>query len=98
MRQPPSSTRAATLVPYTARFRAGGGADVRASHVGTGREGGSLISAELGGRTLTFSVGMAGAHWVNNALAVIAAVDALGGDLAAAGLADRKSTRLNSSH
>src|SRR3546814_9432425 len=26
-------------------------------------------------------------HWVNNALAVIAAVDALGGDLAAAGLA-----------
>src|SRR3546814_16317876 len=30
---------------------------------------------------------MAGAHWVNNALAVIAAVDALGGDLAAAGLA-----------
>src|SRR3546814_13498908 len=56
-------------------------------HVGTGREGGSLISAELGGRTLTFSVGMAGAHWVNNALAVIAAVDALGGDLAAAGLA-----------
>src|SRR3546814_13275850 len=30
---------------------------------------------------------MAGAHWVNNALAVIAAVAALGGDLAAAGLA-----------
>ncbi|API59297.1 UDP-N-acetylmuramoylalanyl-D-glutamyl-2, 6-diaminopimelate--D-alanyl-D-alanine ligase [Tardibacter chloracetimidivorans] len=68
-------------------FGSGEGADVRASHVGTGREGGSLISAELGGRTLTFSVGMAGAHWVNNALAVIAAVDALGGDLAAAGLA-----------
>src|SRR3546814_18629297 len=30
---------------------------------------------------------MAGAHWVNKALAVIAAADALGGELAAAGLA-----------
>src|SRR3546814_11249596 len=68
-------------------FGSGEGADVRASHVGTGREGGSLISADLGGRTLTFSVGMAGAHWVNNALAVIPAVDALRGELAAAGLA-----------
>ncbi len=68
-------------------FGSGEGADIRAAHVGAGREGGSLISAELGDRTLTFSVGMAGAHWVNNALAVIAAVDALGGDLAAAGLA-----------
>src|SRR3546814_8603830 len=46
-----------------------------------------LISAELGDRTLVFSVGMAGAHWINDALAVIAAADALGGDLAAAGLA-----------
>ena len=67
------------------------GADVRAVHVGAGRDGGSLVSAEIagddGGRTLTFSIGMPGAHWVNNALAVIAAVDALGGDLAAAGLA-----------
>lgn len=76
--------------PYAGRivtFGTGDGADVRAAHVGGAREGGSLISAELGDRSLTFSVGMMGAHWVNNALAVIAAVDALGGDLAAAGLA-----------
>lgn len=76
--------------PYAGRivtFGTGEGADVRAAHVGGTRGGGSLVSAELGERTLTFSVGMAGAHWVNNALAVIAAVDALGGDLAAAGLA-----------
>jgi UDP-N-acetylmuramoyl-tripeptide--D-alanyl-D-alanine ligase len=36
---------------------------------------------------LTFKVGMAGRHWVGNALAVLAAVDAAGGDLALAGLA-----------
>lgn len=75
---------------YAARiitFGSGEGANVRAAHVGASREGGSLVSAELDDRTLTFSIGMPGAHWVNNALAVIAAVDALGGDLAAAGLA-----------
>ena len=34
-----------------------------------------------------FRVGKPGAHWVSNALAVLAAVDAVGGDLALAGLA-----------
>ncbi len=49
---------------------------------------GRVVTAGLpGGRSLTFTVGMAGAHWVNNALAVIAAVDAVEGDLGLAGLA-----------
>jgi UDP-N-acetylmuramoyl-tripeptide--D-alanyl-D-alanine ligase len=45
------------------------------------------VTARLGTRRLTFKVGMAGRHWVGNALAVLAAVDAAGGDLALAGLA-----------
>lgn len=80
----------AHATPYAAKiitFGRGQGADVRAVHVTPHADGGSLIAAEIGTRTLTFSIGMAGAHWVNNALAVIAAVDALGADLAAAGLA-----------
>ncbi|MBU6206367.1 MAG: UDP-N-acetylmuramoylalanyl-D-glutamyl-2, 6-diaminopimelate--D-alanyl-D-alanine ligase, partial [Alphaproteobacteria bacterium] len=36
---------------------------------------------------LHFTLSQPGAHWVSNALAVLAAVDAVGGDLAAAGLA-----------
>lgn len=41
----------------------------------------------LGEERLTFKIGMAGRHWVNNALAVLAGVWAAGGDLALAGLA-----------
>ena len=63
------------------------GADARALSVTRADNGGSLVQAQIGERTLTFSIGMAGAHWVGNALAVLAAVDAAGGDLAAAGLA-----------
>ncbi|MGQ2931174.1 MAG: UDP-N-acetylmuramoyl-tripeptide--D-alanyl-D-alanine ligase, partial [Sphingopyxis sp.] len=36
---------------------------------------------------LCFNIAQAGAHWVSNALAVLAAVKAVGGDLPAAGLA-----------
>jgi UDP-N-acetylmuramoyl-tripeptide--D-alanyl-D-alanine ligase len=36
---------------------------------------------------LTFTISQPGEHWVSNALAVLGAVEALGGDLAAAGLA-----------
>jgi UDP-N-acetylmuramoyl-tripeptide--D-alanyl-D-alanine ligase len=39
------------------------------------------------GTRLTFKVGMAGRHWLGNALAVLAGVQAAGGDLALAGLA-----------
>ena len=49
--------------------------------------GGTLITADLGDRRICFTVGMAGEHWVSNALAVIAAVRAVGADLGAAGLA-----------
>lgn len=47
----------------------------------------SCVTAQIGEHRLTFKVGMAGWHWVGNALAVLAAVHAAGGDLALAGLA-----------
>ena len=50
-------------------------------------EGGSLVTAEIGDARLCFRVSAPGEHWVMNALAVMTAVDAAGGDLAVAGLA-----------
>ena len=47
----------------------------------------SCVTARLHDERLTFRIGLAGRHWVNNALAVLAAVQAAGGDLALAGLA-----------
>ncbi len=47
----------------------------------------SCVTARIGEHRLTFKIGMAGRHWVGNALAVLAAVHAAGGDLALAGLA-----------
>jgi UDP-N-acetylmuramoyl-tripeptide--D-alanyl-D-alanine ligase len=67
-------------------FGLGEGADVRA-HQAVATARGSLITATLPDAELCFTVGQHGAHWVSNALAVIAAVYALGGDLAVAGLA-----------
>ena len=49
--------------------------------------GGTLITADLGDRRICFTVGLAGEHWVVNALAVIAAARAVGADLGATGLA-----------
>ena len=75
--------------PHAARiltFGLGEGADVRA-HQAVATVRGSLITATLPDAELCFTVGQHGAHWVSNALAVIAAVSALGGDLAVAGLA-----------
>ncbi|HEY6916974.1 MAG TPA: UDP-N-acetylmuramoyl-tripeptide--D-alanyl-D-alanine ligase [Allosphingosinicella sp.] len=75
--------------PYAGRivtFGLGQGADVRALDVLPGPKG-TLISAILPDAQLTFTLGQPGEHWVSNALAVIAAVQAAGGDLAAAGLA-----------
>jgi UDP-N-acetylmuramoyl-tripeptide--D-alanyl-D-alanine ligase len=75
--------------PHAARiltFGLGEGADVRA-HQAVATDRGSLITATLPNAELCFTVGQHGAHWVSNALAVIAAVSALGGDLAVAGLA-----------
>ena len=64
-----------------------GDADVRAVHAVAAGGGGSLISAELLERELTFTISQRGEHWVSNALAVLAAVEAVGGDVAVAGLA-----------
>ena len=64
-----------------------GDADVHAVHAVTAEGGGSLISAALLERELTFTISQRGEHWVLNALAVLAAVEAIGGDVAVAGLA-----------
>jgi len=64
-----------------------GDADVHAMHAVAAESGGSLISAELLERELTFTISQRGAHWVSNALAVLAAIEAVGADVAVAGLA-----------
>lgn len=62
-------------------------ADVRVlDHVGAAG-GGSLITAKLPGGSLCYTLSQSGDHWIANSLAVLAAVEAVGGDLAAAGLA-----------
>ena len=63
------------------------GADIRAREVVAAPNGGSLVTAVLPEAELTFTISQPGAHWASNALAVLGAVEALGGDLAAAGLA-----------
>jgi UDP-N-acetylmuramoyl-tripeptide--D-alanyl-D-alanine ligase len=65
----------------------GGDADVYAVHAVGLDSGGSLISAILLERELTFTISQRGEHWVSNALAVLAAVEAVGADVAIAGLA-----------
>src|SRR3954454_24382329 len=68
-------------------FGLGEGADVRATYVVRAPRGGSLITAQLANASLSFTLAPPGDHWVANALAVLAAVEAVGGDLASAGLA-----------
>jgi len=80
----------AAAEPHSARivtFGLGSGADVRARDVVAAASGGSLVTAVLPQAELTFTISQPGDHWVSNALAVLAAVEAMGGDLAAAGLA-----------
>jgi UDP-N-acetylmuramoyl-tripeptide--D-alanyl-D-alanine ligase len=64
-----------------------GDADVHAIHAVSAEAGGSLISAALLERELTFTISQRGEHWVSNALAVLAAVEAVGEDGAVAALA-----------
>jgi len=64
-----------------------GDADVHAVHAVNAEGGGSLISAELLERELTFTISQHGDHWVSNSLAVLAAVEAVGADVGRAGLA-----------
>jgi UDP-N-acetylmuramoyl-tripeptide--D-alanyl-D-alanine ligase len=78
-----ATPHAATIVT----FGLGSGADVRARDVVSAATGGSLVTAVLPQAELTFTISQPGDHWVSNALAVLAAVEAMGGDLAAAGLA-----------
>ena len=79
----------AAAEPYAAHilsFGRGKGADVRANEAVRGIAG-TLVNATLPTGQLTFTIGLPGEHWVSNARAVLAAVEAAGGDLAAAGLA-----------
>src|SRR5438270_8897002 len=64
-----------------------GDADVHAVHAVAAEGSGSLISAALLERELTFTISQRGEHWVSNALAVLAAVEAVGADVGLAGLA-----------
>jgi UDP-N-acetylmuramoyl-tripeptide--D-alanyl-D-alanine ligase len=68
-------------------FGLGEGADVRARDVVPSPKGGTLVTAVLPDAELTYTISQPGEHWVANSLAVLAAVEAMGGDLAAAGLA-----------
>jgi UDP-N-acetylmuramoyl-tripeptide--D-alanyl-D-alanine ligase len=68
-------------------FGLGQGADVRALERVPARGGGTLVTVQLPEASLTMTIGQPGEHWVSNALAVIATVEAAGGDLAIAGLA-----------
>ncbi len=68
-------------------FGFGGRADVRALEAVPGGAGTMLVTAALGEARLSFTLSMPGRHWVANALAVLAAVQAAGGDLGVAGLA-----------
>ncbi len=80
----------AAAAPYAARtitFGLGKGADVRAIEAMRLPSGASFVTARLGERELSFTLSQPGMHWVSNALAVLAAVDAVGADLARAGLA-----------
>ncbi|UYY59561.1 UDP-N-acetylmuramoyl-tripeptide--D-alanyl-D-alanine ligase [Sphingomonas sp. S2-65] len=68
-------------------FGLGKGADYRAVETMRLPSGGTFVSARFGERELSFTVSQPGAHWVSNAMAILVAVDAAGGDLEMAGLA-----------
>jgi UDP-N-acetylmuramoyl-tripeptide--D-alanyl-D-alanine ligase len=75
--------------PYADRivtFGTSAAADVRAVEavrIGTG----TFMTVRMGQHEVSFTLSQPGAHWVSNALAVVAAVSAVGGDLGLAGLA-----------
>jgi UDP-N-acetylmuramoyl-tripeptide--D-alanyl-D-alanine ligase len=68
-------------------FGTGDGADYRAVEMMRVRTGGTFVTARFGARELSFTIAQPGAHWVANAMGILAAVDAVGGDLEMAGLA-----------
>jgi UDP-N-acetylmuramoyl-tripeptide--D-alanyl-D-alanine ligase len=77
--------RAARYTDNIVSFGLGQGADVRlVDEMPSDR--GTLMTAQLRHARLSFTLGMAGRHWVSNALAVLATVEAVGGDVGQAGL------------
>lgn len=62
------------------------GADVHAAYA-MPADRGTMVSAKVGESQVNFTLPQPGQHMVSNALAVLAAVQAVGGDLGAAGLA-----------
>ena len=68
-------------------FGRAAGSDARLLDAIPSANGGSLVTADIDGTRLCYSVAEPGDHWIMNSLAVMAAVKAAGGDLAAAGLA-----------
>ena len=68
-------------------FGSGAGADVRALESMRTRTGGTYLSARVGTHEVNLTLAQPGGHWVSNALCVLAAVDAVGGDLGLAALA-----------
>jgi UDP-N-acetylmuramoyl-tripeptide--D-alanyl-D-alanine ligase len=79
-------TKAESCGAHSVTFGRGAGADVSAVEA-METVGGTAILARLPGAELSFTLAYPGEHWISNAMAVLAAVQALGGDLAAAGLA-----------
>ncbi|MBX9813195.1 MAG: UDP-N-acetylmuramoyl-tripeptide--D-alanyl-D-alanine ligase [Sphingomonas sp.] len=77
---------AARHADHVVTFGLGEGADVRALET-MRTPGGTFVTARLRGRELGFTINQPGTHWVSNALAVLAAVEAVGADVALAGLA-----------
>lgn len=78
---------AAKYAQKTIGFGFGEKSDVRLlDHVAT-NSGETLITAKLPDATICYCLSQPGEHWISNSLAVLAAVEAVGGDLAAAGLA-----------
>jgi UDP-N-acetylmuramoyl-tripeptide--D-alanyl-D-alanine ligase len=77
--------------PYAERIVTFGmkeGADVHARYAVRASGGGTMVTAALPGDVqLSYTVSQPGDHWAANSLAVLAAVQAVGSDLAAAGLA-----------
>ena len=62
-------------------------ADMRLIDAIPSANGGSLVTVQFGAGRLVYSIAEPGEHWVMNSLGVMAAVNAAGGDMNAAGLA-----------
>ena len=80
----------AAAEPHASRivtFGFGAEADIRATYAIRSAGGGTMVTATLGETQLSYTISQPGDHWVSNSLAVLGAAQAVGGDLALAGLA-----------